>query len=47
MKRMTKIGIYGMAVWLLSACGNGTPDYDATGHVDRKCRQAVRQQVDE
>lgn len=31
MKRMTKIGIYGMAVWLLSACGNGTPDYDATG----------------
>lgn len=20
-----------MAVWLLSACGNGTPDYDATG----------------
>ena len=31
MKRMTKIGIYGMAVWMLSACGNGTPDYDATG----------------
>ena len=31
MKRMTKIGIYGMAVWLLSGCGNGTPDYDATG----------------
>ena len=30
MKRMTKIGIYGMAVWMLSACGNGTPDYDAT-----------------
>ena len=29
MKRMTKIGIYGMAVWMLSACGNGTPDYDA------------------
>lgn len=28
---MTKIGIYGMAVWMLSACGNGTPDYDATG----------------
>ena len=30
MKRMTKIGIYGMAVCMLSACGNGTPDYDAT-----------------
>lgn len=31
MKRMTKIGIYGMAVWMFAACGNGVPDYDATG----------------
>ena len=30
MKRMTKIGIYGMAVWMLSACGNGTPDYETS-----------------
>lgn len=33
MKRMTKIGIYGMAVWLLSACGNGTPDYGCNGNL--------------
>lgn len=31
MKRMTKIGMWGTALLLLSACGNGTPDYDATG----------------
>lgn len=31
MKRMTKKGIYGMVVWMFAACGNGVPDYDATG----------------
>lgn len=31
MKRMTKIGVWGTAVLMLSACGNGTPNYDATG----------------
>ena len=31
MERMTKIGIYGMAVWMLSACGNGTPDFARRG----------------
>ena len=31
MKRMIKIGIGGIALTMLSACGNGTPDYDATG----------------
>ena len=28
---MIKIGIGGIALTMLSACGNGTPDYDATG----------------
>ena len=31
MKGITKIGMWGMALVMLSACGNGTPDYDATG----------------
>lgn len=31
MKRMTKIGIGGVALLMLSACGSGTPTYDATG----------------
>lgn len=31
MKRMIKIGMWGMALMMLSACGSGTPDYDATG----------------
>lgn len=31
MKGITKIGMWGMALAMLSACGNGTPDYDATG----------------
>lgn len=28
---MIKIELWGMALWMLSACGNGMPDYDATG----------------
>lgn len=31
MKRITKIGMWGITLMMLSACGNGTPDYDATG----------------
>lgn len=31
MRRMTKIGAWGMALLMLSACGSGMPDYDATG----------------
>ena len=31
MKRVTKISMWGMMLMMLSACGNGTPDYDATG----------------
>lgn len=31
MKGITKIEMWGMALVMLSACGNGTPDYDATG----------------
>ena len=31
MKRITEIGMWGITLMMLSACGNGTPDYDATG----------------
>lgn len=31
MKRMVKIGVWGVALLLVSACGNRLPDYDATG----------------
>ena len=31
MKRITKIGMWGITLMMLSACENGTPDYDATG----------------
>lgn len=31
MKRMTKIGVWGTALLIVSACGNQTPTYDATG----------------
>lgn len=31
MKRMIKIGTWGMALLLVSACGNRMPNYDATG----------------
>ena len=31
MKGITKIGMWGITLMMLSACGNGTPDYDATG----------------
>ena len=31
MKRMTKIGVWGTVLFMLPACGNRTPDYDATG----------------
>lgn len=31
MKRMIKTGWHGIAWLMLSACGSGTPDYDATG----------------
>lgn len=31
MKRMVKIGLWGVALLLVSACGNRLPDYDATG----------------
>lgn len=31
MKRITKIGMWGITLMMLSACGNGTSDYDATG----------------
>lgn len=31
MKRIKKISVWGMALWMVSACGNRTPDYDATG----------------
>lgn len=31
MKRIIKIGVGGIAIWMLAACGNGTPSYDATG----------------
>lgn len=31
MKRITTIGIWGMTLLVLSACGKGTPHYDATG----------------
>ena len=30
-KRMTKIGMYGVALIMLAACGKGIPGYDATG----------------
>ena len=28
---MVKIGVWGVALLLVSACGNRLPDYDATG----------------
>ena len=31
MERMTKIGMYGVALIMLAACGKGIPSYDATG----------------
>lgn len=31
MKRMTKIGVWGTALLIVSACGSPTPTYDATG----------------
>ena len=31
MERMTKIGMYGVALIMLAACGKGIPGYDATG----------------
>lgn len=31
MKRMVKIGVWGVALLLVSVCGNRLPDYDATG----------------
>ena len=31
MERMTKIGMCGIALIMLSACGKGVPNYDATG----------------
>lgn len=31
MKRMIKIGVWGVTLLLMSACGNRLPDYDATG----------------
>lgn len=31
MKRMIRIGVWGVALLLMSACGNRLPDYDATG----------------
>ena len=31
MKRITEIGMWGITLMMLSACENGTPDYDATG----------------
>lgn len=36
MKRMTKIGTWGTALLILSACGSGTPQYDATGTFEAK-----------
>ena len=31
MERMTKIGMVGVALIMLAACGKGIPSYDATG----------------
>ena len=31
MKRIIKIGVWGVTLLLMSACGNRLPDYDATG----------------
>ena len=31
MKRMIKIGVWGVTLLLMSACGNRLSDYDATG----------------
>ena len=31
MERMTKIGMVGVALIMLAACGKGIPGYDATG----------------
>lgn len=49
MERMTKIGMYGVALIMLAACGKGIPGYDATGTFEatevivsaRSCRKAV------